>query len=503
MNGLMHKSEMHLVKLKGKNIVLDVETSRVFCVDDLVFDLLEIVDNNHEDEILSRLTLKHQDSDIRVAIDELKTLRLIQDQPYELKSPVIRYNNEYNIVNMDLILSQDCNMRCKYCFAEQGAYKGERTVMSVEVAKKAVDFLFTHSKEAKNVGIVFFGGEPLLNIPVLKETIEYCRSRAGEMKKEVAFSISTNGTLLTHEVIEYLDHNNVHVQISIDGDDETQNKNRPYIGNHGTYNDVSKNALLYMQITKKPLQARMTITSWSANKLFSNISHLFSLGFESVHIEPASGSKGKVFIRTASHLESLKKQLDEMADHFLSCIQEKKYWGYHNLIRYLKVLNVNGKALFSCGAGRGYVCIGVDGDIFPCHRFVGNQKFKMGNVVSDFYEPGVEKYLTEEIGISARDSCKSCWARYLCGGDCYAAAEEINNDIKIPDQAKCELNKHLIDLSLMLYSQIPKAEKAEIEKIFGLPQPKKREENPQPAENTEAPQVQPQIEHYDVSVDRR
>lgn len=468
-NDRYYVPEIHQIKLNGKNILLDVNTSRVFEVDDLVYDILKTAPGKNKSKLVSALARKHPKEEIQAALQEMDKLKLIAKEPLPVPRLRVKSVAEHPIRHMDMIISQDCNMRCRYCFASTGSYKANRTLMPLEVVQKSIQFLVHRSKDETNLHVTFFGGEPLMNLPGIKRTIEFGEKKAKEASKRISFSISTNATLLTKEVIEYLHQKNVNIQVSIDGDEETQNLNRPYRGNLPTYRDICENVANLMHITKKRIAARTTVTSSGIHKLVPNVQHLLSLGFHSVHIEIATGKKGKIFIRSDQQIDELKKQFRSLADIFLSKIQKSEHMGVHNFIRVLRSINVNSRKIHPCGAGRGYVCVGVNGDIFPCHRFVGNNKYLMGNAISDSYDPHWEKIITDDIAMTNRETCKACWARFLCGGDCIAVSEEYHGDIRIPDSSKCELIKYITELGMMIYAHIPRNRKKQIEELYDLP----------------------------------
>jgi uncharacterized protein len=464
----LYTSEIHQFKAKGKNIVLDVMTSRIFAVDDLACELLAHAHESTIDNIFSILTPNYSRDEITTTINELKQARLLQESPFDFTPIKIEGNSGFPIRAIDLILSQDCNLRCRYCFADTGAYQGERSLMSAEVAKRAIDFLIQRSGNLKDMHVVFFGGEPTVNIPVMKETIEYVEATVPSTGKNIHFTISTNGTLLTEDLIQYLHSKKVRVQISIDGDEETQNRNRPYRDNKGSYSNIKENTSNYLRITGRKVHARATVTSWDVDNFVTNIDHLFSLGFSTVHEEPASGAKGKIFLNDENNIRKLIEQYEKMSDIMLEKIKKSEYLGFDNIINGLQACHNSKRKLWFCSAGRGYLCVSADGKLYPCHRFIGNDKYLLGDVVTNIYDPYWEKFLMTEAIVTARKSCSSCWARFLCGGDCIAHNEEKYGDIFIPDPLRCALAKRIAELTLLIYAHITKDQKSDIAKIYGF-----------------------------------
>ncbi|MGD1045179.1 MAG: radical SAM protein [Bacteroidota bacterium] len=460
--------ELHQFKMKGKNIVFDVMTSRIFAVDDLAYEILAHAHESTIDNIFSILTPNYSRDEITTTMNELKQARLLQESPFDFQPIKVEGDSELPLRAMDLILSQDCNLRCRYCFADTGAYKGERSLMNTDVAKSAIDFMIQRSGNLKDLFVVFFGGEPTVNIPVMKETIEYVEAKVPSTGKNIHFTISTNGTLLTEELIQYLHSKKVAVQISIDGNEETQDRNRPYQGNKGSYSDVKENTSNYIRITGHSIHARATVTSWDADNFVTNVNHLLSMGFTTVHEEPAAGVKGKIFINNESDIQRLIEQYEKMCDIMLEKIKKNEYLGFDNITKGLHHCHNNKRKLWFCSTGRGYLCVGADGKLYPCHRFIGNNKYLLGNVVTKTYDPYWEKFLMTEAIVTARKSCSHCWVRFLCGGDCLAHSEEKYGDILTPDPLRCVLAKRIAELTILIYAHITKDQKDDIARIYGF-----------------------------------
>lgn len=473
MEEVIQLSELHQFKKSGKNLILDVQTSRVFAVDELAYDIVRNSNLKTKSEVVSILRDSYPAEDIDGAYGELKAARLISEEPFDFKEPTTEYS-EYEIRNMDLILSQDCNMRCIYCFADRGAFRGKRGFMSQEVGKKAIDFLIEKSGKGKRLGVVFFGGKPLLNTTGLKELVSYGNEKSKAAEKDMRYSVSTNGTLLNEELIEYFNNEKINVQISIDGDAETQNVNRPFKRNKPSYDSVEEKSVQFIGKTKQgQTSARTTITSNSVQRAFENVLHILSMGFYSVHTETAEGTMGKGFL-TSDDYKVLETKIDSIAEELKEKISQNKYFGYSNIVKVLMILNANAKNFFSCGSGRGYVAVGTNGDIFPCHRFV-NSSYKMGNVMDGTFDRYWEKEIHLKTNVFARVPCNSCWARFLCGGDCIAISEDYYKDLITPNPMRCDLIKYVLETAIMVYSSIPKTKKAEVENTYHFYKRQKKE----------------------------
>jgi uncharacterized protein len=353
------------------------------------------------------------------------------------------------------------------------SFTGKQGLMQEEVAQKSIDFLIKESQNNKRISVVLFGGEPTMNMSVFKKTVAYGKRKAREHEKEIYFTTSTNGTTMTPKLIEYLNKNKVSVQFSIDGDKDTQNFNRPLVGDKASYRKVVNNFKNYKQESKRKITARTTITAETVDRLYDNVMHLLQMGFHRVHTETAEGVNGKEFLKDSGKHNILFDQLDLISEEMKEKILNSEYLGFDNYIKFLSAINVNSKKNYPCGAGRGYVAIDVDGSVYPCHRFVGISKYYMGNILKEGFDNYWEQRIHDETHVTSMENCSTCWARNFCGNDCIAISAEYSNNLITPNEDRCNLLKKTVENSLYLYSHIKKSNKEKIEKIYELQSRKK------------------------------
>ena len=281
---------------------------------------------------------------------------------------------------MDLLVSQDCNMACRYCFAEEGMYCGNKGLMTWEIARNSVDFLIKNSGKSKELHITFFGGEPLLNIPIIKKVVEYSKSKTINTDKKITFSVSTNGTFLEEELVNYFIENKINVQISIDGGADSQNFNRLLAGGEPSYNRVINKSKNLVQKNNK-ITARATVTKNNIDSIKNDAEHLLSLGFCAVHIEHAAGSwNNDLLINGKADFKILTDNMLELYDLFETKLEKGELLKINNFLKMLHVIHKRSRKFYGCGAGRGYLCVDINGDISTCHRLTGNKKHDLGNI---------------------------------------------------------------------------------------------------------------------------
>ena len=450
-------SETKIFVRKDTIALLEINSGRVFKIDEPTKQIILEIKKSGNVE-------KNSDEATAEIIEELKSAKLISD--HEIKTHFIESEKDDDLRElraMDLLIAQSCNMSCKYCFADEGAYCGNKGLMSWEIAKKSIDFFIENSGKNKELNVAFFGGEPLMNVPVIKKVVEYSRKKTLDTDKLITFGVSTNGTLLEPELIEYFKVNRVNVQISIDGGPDSQNLNRPLVGNLPSY-DVVINKAETLFREKWKITARATVTKNNITKIKEDAVHLLNAGFNSVHIEHAAGTgNNDLLINTKIDFRKMTEQMLELFDTFESKLKDGELLNINNFRKSIYGIRQRNRRFYGCGAGRGYLCIDINGDISTCHRLTGNQKHRLGNIHKDELSLVQLKEIKERSYVLNKEICRKCWAKFLCGGDCIAIAEEINNNIGIPDTNKCIYNKKLIERSILTYASLPNSIK---EKIF-------------------------------------
>ena len=375
---------IHQYKSNGYNIVMDVNSGAVHVVDDVTYDAIELFEDISSSEIVDKLKDKYNESDILEAIDEIEELKkdgqLFTEDIYQPFVEKFKENRQTVVKALCLHIAHDCNLACKYCFAEEGEYHGRRELMSFEVGKKALDFLVKNSGNRVNLEVDFFGGEPLMNWEVVKQLVEYGRSLEKPYNKKFRFTLTTNGVLLNDEIMEYLNKEMSNVVISLDGRKEVNDRMRPFRNGKGSYDlIVPKFKKLAESRNQTNYYIRGTFTR--DNLDFSeDVKHFADLGFKQMSIEPVVGPEEDPYSIREEDLPTIMEEYDKLALEYIK--REKEGRGF-NFFHFMIDLNQGPcvyKRLSGCGSGTEYLAVTPWGDFYPCHQFVGNEDFLMGNV---------------------------------------------------------------------------------------------------------------------------
>lgn len=446
-NGLV--GMVHTYQMNGYSIAVDGNSGAIHLLNDLGYAILS---ENPEAKSVKELKVlcknKYSSEEAGETFQELEELEkdglLFSDDSYLYQLPE---NRNKTLKSICLHVAHDCNLRCEYCFASKGDYHTGRQLMSKETACKAVDFLIRNSGSIKNVEIDFFGGEPLLNFNVVKQTVEYARSIQEQFHKNFYFTITTNGMLLDDEKIRFINEYMDNVVISIDGRKEVHDAIRYDRAGNGTYDIiVPKAQKLVNERNGKSYFIRGTYTA--RNLDFANdVRHLASLGFKEISVEPVVG-EGRSSDITEKDVPAILKEYERFAVEYIDRVAHHDYRFYHFS------LDLYGgpciyKRISACGAGNEYLAISPTGDIYPCHQFVGQPEFKIGDLNSGV----IRKDIAMQFGsnnILHKEKCKNCWAKLFCSGGCHANAWFTNGDISVPNDIACTLQKKRIECAIMI-----------------------------------------------------
>ncbi|NLW47044.1 MAG: thioether cross-link-forming SCIFF peptide maturase [Firmicutes bacterium] len=443
---------VHTYCLNGLYIALDVNSGSIHLVEEVVHRILKEFPHHLpiEAELYQRLGSDYSQETIHQAYLEIKPL-LAENLLY---SPEITWEQVADLVNkpkglkaLCLHVAHDCNLRCEYCFAAKGDYHGGRTLMSSEVTVKAIDFLVQNS-DRHELEIDFFGGEPLLNFETVKTAVSYGRKLEQSSGKKLHFTITTNGTLLNDSIIDYINENIDNVVISIDGRQEVHDGIRYYPGGKGSYERILPMA--QKLISKRGSKEYYIRGTYTANNLdFANdVLHLADLGFREISVEPAVGKIEGATI-TREHLPQILPEYENLAQKYLERIAAGKPFRFYHFN-----LNLYGgpciyKRITACGAGTEYLAVSPQGELYPCHQFVGEAEFVMGNL-----ETGITNHnLLEQFkgsNIFSKEACRSCWAKYFCSGGCHANSYYNNDHIEQPDELTCAMQRKRIECAIMV-----------------------------------------------------
>ncbi len=441
--------------MSGYNIVLDVESGGVFVMDDLAFKMLDglgaPMQKKCPNELFEKFPEYSQD-DVKNSYDEIYSLYAsnclfsesnISADEYE------RLAENSPVKAMCLNVAHDCNLRCKYCFASTGDFGGGRKLMPMEVAKKAIDFLIENSGKRRNLEVDFFGGEPLLNFDVVKETVEYAKNREKNNNKNFRFTITTNGVLLDDEKIEYINHHMNNVVLSLDGRREINDRVRRRVDGSGSYDLILPKFLKLVEGRKdKDYYVRGTFTKYNLDFL-KDVLHINDCGFDQISVEPVVCDSSCEYAITEEDLPKIFEQYELLANKI---VQKKKNNHKINFFHFMIDLNQGPcliKRLKGCGCGNEYVAISPDGWIYPCHQLMGVEKWKMGNVAENKLDQKIKKDFSKTT-IFHKEECKNCWARFYCSGGCNANNHQYAGNILKPYKISCEMEKKRIECAIMI-----------------------------------------------------
>lgn len=449
---------IHKFEVNGSKIVLDVNTGAVHLLDDLAWDLLEayeVIDTEGltVDEIAGRYTDRYPAEDIREVLgefDELKTQGLLFSQDRYQNADLSGDNFKPVVKSLCMNVSHDCNLRCKYCFAGEGHFGGERALMSAETGKKAIDFLIEMSGGRRHLEMDFFGGEPLMNLSVVKELVEYGKERALEENKEFKFTLTTNALLLKDEVTEYLNKEKISVVLSLDGRPEVNDAMRLRAGSEsGSYASIMPRISSFVE--SRDNENYFVRGTYTRNNLdFSkDVLHLADLGYKYVSVEPVVGPLSEDWALREEDVRTLSEEYDKLVKGYIEKREAGKPFEFFHFNLDLNNGPCLPKRLSGCGAGSEYLAVTPEGDLYPCHQFVGREAYKLGNVDEGIQNFDIMKNF-RNAHIYNKEKCRSCWAKFHCGGGCHANAEATTEDIMIPYSVGCELEKKRLECAIYI-----------------------------------------------------
>lgn len=449
--GALRIAEHHAFERMGKRLVFHVESMRLYEVTPLVLDLLRRL-GAEGDACLAPLAERHGEAAVGSALAHLRRTSLLTDAE---PRPRPRLRSRRGIRHLELMVTHGCNLRCRYCYGAAGPdgradaphLYGSRTAgMTFETAKRGIDLLFDTAPPRGDLSVVFFGGEPLLALPLIERIVPYIRRRERTSGRKVRLSLSTNGLLLTERTVRFLVANRISCQISIDGPPGIHDGNRRLPGGDGSYAKILPGVRRLLAARPGKVPARATFARGGID-LPRVAEHLLGLGFGSVHAEPAIGEPDATAV-TRADLEPIRRQTEAMAEFLVARVREDRPFDYTNLVRYVRGTRVVRERLaHPCGAGRTYFALAQDGALYPCHRFVGMDEYRLGDV-----DTGLDPRLTERIlglTVDVRPGCRDCWARHLCGGGCWKHAVDRHGTLDRPDEeVACEITRHEIECAM-------------------------------------------------------
>lgn len=448
---------IHAFRQKDKNIVLDVNSGCVHVMDDLCFDLICALDGREElpdsvpAEIAVDLGKQYETAEINEAYGDILELyrQGVLFSKDEYADIAVNMKKRSPVKAMCLHVSHDCNLRCRYCFADEGAYHQQRELMSAETGKKAIDFLIAHSAKRRNLEVDFFGGEPLMNFGVVKEVVEYAREQEKLHDKNFRFTITTNGLLLNDDNMEYINKEMSNVVLSLDGRKEVNDKVRCRVDGGGSY-DIIVPKLQKMADSRNQdnYYVRGTFTRYNLD-FADDVIHLADLGFKQTSVEPVVGDEKEDYVLRKEDLPKIFEEYEKLTEEYLKRRREGKGFNFFHFMIDLDQGPCVIKRLSGCGAGCEYLAVAPNGDIYPCHQFVGTEEYKMGSLNEGKISQTIrEKF--EDCNVYTKPKCVDCFAKFYCSGGCMANACLLNGDINQPHEISCELQRKRVECSLYI-----------------------------------------------------
>ena len=453
---------VHRYKNNGYNIVLDVNSGAVHVVDDIVYDVIPYLEQDGETpaSIRDSLAGKYPEEEIKAAMDECQELKenglLFTEDRYR---PAIEdFKKRPTVVKaLCLHIAHDCNLACQYCFAEEGEYHGRRALMSFEVGKKALDFLIANSGSRRNLEVDFFGGEPLMNWQVVKDLVRYGREQEKIHNKNFRFTLTTNGVLLNDEVMEFCNREMGNVVLSMDGRKEVHDKMRPFRNGKGSYDLIVPK---FQKFAESRDQQRYYVrgTFTHHNLDFSeDVLHYADLGFKQVSMEPVVAPSEADYAIREEDVPKICEEYDRLAKEMIK--REKEGRGFNFMIDLSGGPGVY-KRLSGCGSGTEYLAVTPWGDFYPCHQFVGNEKFLLGNVDTGIVNTEIQDEF-KCCNVYAKEKCQKCFARFYCSGGCAANSYNFHGSINDAYDIGCELERKRVECAIMIKAALADEEKGE------------------------------------------
>lgn len=446
---------VHQYKLNGYDIVLDTASGSVHLVDDVAYDIIEMYKSRTPDEICAAVCAKYPEvtrEDVLECLDDIAALEAAHKlfTPDDYEELAGEYKERSKVIKaLCLHVAHTCNLNCSYCFASQGKYHGERALMSFEVGRRALDFLVENSGTRRNLEVDFFGGEPLMNWQVVKDLVAYARSIEKDAGKNFRFTLTTNGVLLDDEVTEFCNCEMHNVVLSLDGRKEVNDRFRVDVAGNGSYERIVPNFQRFVAARgDKSYYMRGTYTHYNPD--FTNdLFHMADLGFTELSMEPVVCAPGDPCALTEEDFPVLCEQYELLAKDMLRRWREGRPITFYHYMIDLKHGPCVYKRVSGCGSGTEYMAVTPWGELFPCHQFVGDPKYSLGNIWDGVTNTAAQDEF-RHCNAYSRPDCKDCWARLYCSGGCAANSYHATGSIGGVYEYGCRLFKKRIECAIML-----------------------------------------------------
>ena len=445
---------IHQFKFKNCNIVLDASSGALHVVDDIAYDITELFEKTDEEEIIKIISKKYPSEpkeEIKECIGQIRALKengkLFSEDTFEPYAGTLKQKTAGVVKALCLHVAHTCNLNCEYCFASQGKFHGERALMSFETGKRALDFLVENSGTRHNLEVDFFGGEPLMNFDVVKRLVKYARSIEKEKNKNFRFTLTTNGMLIDDDVIEFSNKEMSNVVLSLDGRREIHDKYRvDYSGNGSWEKIVPKFQKFVKERGNKNYYMRGTFTHANPDFL-EDIKTMLDLGFTQLSMEPVVAAADDPSALTEDDKPIVERQYEELAKLMLKRDKEGRPFTFYHYMIDLKGGPCIYKRISGCGSGTEYMAVTPWGDLYPCHQFVGDEKFKLGDIYNGVTNKSIQNVFAS-CNVYARPDCADCWAKLYCSGGCAANAYHATGSVTGVYKYGCDLFRKRMECAI-------------------------------------------------------
>lgn len=469
LKGYEIKRNVHTYKQGDLNIAYDVNSGSLHVLDEMTFSIVKILEKLQEEEkpcsvkdVVGKLQAEglnlsdEEAAEIFVEMEELQKEGILFSKEAEEKGPV--YPNRPIVKAICLHVAHDCNLRCNYCFAGTGAFGGHRGLMDFETGKRAIDFVLEASAHRKHCEVDFFGGEPLLNFQVVKDLVQYGKEAAQAKGKTIKFTLTTNAVLMTREIQDFLEKEDISVVLSIDGRPEVHDRMRPYANGKGSYDQVAPRLQQFAE--RRPesspyavgtyYYARGTYTHYNLD-FDQDVTHLLDLGMKQISLEPVVAQPNDPYAFQEGDVPEILKTYDRLGEELLARRNKGEDFSFFHFNVALDQGPCLPKRLSGCGAGHEYVAISPEGDLYPCHQFVGQEEFKMGSLGEE--KPSLNLEIVDKFRsahIYSKPTCQQCWARFSCSGGCHSANHAFTGQLNDVYALGCEFQKKRLEVALYM-----------------------------------------------------
>ena len=445
---------IHTFESCGKKMALDVGSGAVHALDDLSYDALRLYSEGTAlDEVGAALEGQYPAAEIAEVVEEIRSLIELGQLDTDDQYGELEVSKNTGVVKaMCLLAAQDCNLRCRYCFASTGEYHmGARSLLSFETGKAALDWLIAKSGKRRNLEVDFFGGEPLMNWDVVRRLVEYGRSVEKEHDKLFKFTVTTNCVGLTEEIMAFINKEMDNVVLSIDGRPEVHDRMRPTANGKGSFELIMPKA---KRLAETRGQQRYYVRgTFSAHNLDfgEDVLYLADQGFEQVSVEPVVADASLDYAITDDMVPAINEEYERLARIYIRRRRDGKWFNFFHFMVDLSGGPCLRKRLTGCGAGNEYVAVTTQGDIYPCHQFVGREGYRMGSVLDGSFNTAIQDEFAGNH-VLAKEKCRDCWAKFYCSGGCAANAQAFNGDIHIPHDMECDMERKRLECAMAIWA---------------------------------------------------